>query len=66
MPGSVNGFSSNNQFNANQRVYQSQSSHNAAFNPLQGVPFEINPIYDSIKSKSGQDELYVRFFVCYL
>jgi hypothetical protein len=44
--------------NNTMRSYQSQNSHQP-YNPLQGVPFEINPIYDSMRSKEDQ---LVRFF----
>jgi len=36
--------------------HQSQTSH-INYNPLQGVPFEINPIYDSIRSRESNLDL---------
>lgn len=36
--------------------YQTQISHHN-YNPLQGVPFEINPIYDSVRSRESNLDL---------
>ena len=45
-PHSVHSMSPTNQgYNTAQRAYQTQLSH--AYNPLQGVPFEINPVYST-------------------
>ncbi len=38
------------------RLYVSQNSH-SIYNPLQGVPFEINPVYQSLNTK--HEELIV-------
>ena len=47
--------------NNTMRSYQSQNSHQP-YNPLQGVPFEINPIYDSMRSKEDQLVRVLYFF----
>jgi hypothetical protein len=54
-PHSANSMSpTNHGYNTTQRAYQTQISH--VYNPLQGVPFEINPVYsanDTAKNKEN-------------
>jgi hypothetical protein len=55
----VDSFATTNGANADihmNRLYVAQNSH-SIYNPLQGVPFEINPIYQGLSSK--QEELIV-------
>ncbi len=64
MPGSINGFSNNacTNMNMQQRNFQTQHSNSTNhYNPLYGVPFQINPIYDTIKINNGtNNEVLVR------
>lgn len=52
--------SNNNEFYNTNRSIQSNHSH-TGFNPLQGVPFEINPVYDTFKANRFLTELIVSF-----
>ena len=47
----------------NQQVLQTQ--HSITYNPLQGVPFEINPVYSASKTTKAQNDTFVNtiFFI---
>ena len=47
----------NQGYNTTQRAYQTQLSH--VYNPLQGVPFEINPVYSTNDSVNSRENLPV-------
>lgn len=48
----IDSNSTNNDYSNTIRSYQTQNSH-TTYNPLQGVPFEINPIYNAYKAKEN-------------
>ncbi len=57
-PHSANSMSpTNHGYNTTQRAYQTQISH--VYNPLQGVPFEINPVYSANDTAKNRENFPV-------